>query len=161
MVKSVLLIGGAPDTGKTTALNAISKKLQKNGYAQIKSQNTGMQGVDKLYFLKGKDSNGKNVSIVINTAADDVGSIKNFNNFLQQCSCDIIITAIRSFGKERKGILDVIKNNTNDDYFNLEIPLARITQRTVNKNTAMKWYTDTVMTLAEHILELAPFNFKI
>lgn len=161
MVKSVLLIGGAPDTGKTTALNAISKKLQKNGYAQIKSQNTGMQGVDKLYFLKGKDSNGKNVSIVINTAADDVGSIKNFNNFLQQCSCDIIITAIRSFGKERKGILDVIKNHTNDDYFNLEIPLARITQRTVNKNTAMKWYTDTVMTLAEHILELAPFNFKI
>jgi hypothetical protein len=120
-----------------------------------------MQGVDKLYFLKGKDSNGKNVSIVINTAADDVGSIKNFNNFLQQCSCDIIITTIRSFGKERKGILDVIKNHTNDDYFNLEIPLARITQRTVNKNTAMKWYTDTVMTLAEHILELAPFNFKI
>jgi DNA polymerase III delta prime subunit len=161
MAKLVLLIGGAPDTGKTTTLNAISKKLQKNGYAQIKSQNTGMQGVDKLYFLKGKDSNGKNVSIVINTAADDVGSIKNFNNFLQQCSCDIIITAIRSFGKERKGILDVIKNHTNDDYFNLEIPLARITQRTVNKNTAMKWYTDTVMTLAEHILELAPFNFKI
>ena len=161
MAKLVLLIGGAPDTGKTTTLNAISKKLQKNGYAQIKSQNTGMQGVDKLYFLKGKDSNGKNVSIVINTAADDVGSIKNFNNFLQQCSCDIIITAIRSFGKERKGILDVIKNHTNDDYFNLEIPLARITQRTVNKNTAMKWHSDTVMTLAEHILELAPFNFKI
>ncbi|MCR5045795.1 MAG: hypothetical protein K6A42_04405 [Treponema sp.] len=158
MVKSVLLVGGVPNTGKTTTLNTISKKLKKNGYALIKSQNTGMQRKDKLYFLEGKDSKGKNVSIVINTAADDVKSINNFDVFLQENPCDIIITAIRSFGKERNDILDVIKKYIQNDCFELEIPLAKITQRSSNKNTGMKWYENSVETLAEHILKSTPFS---
>lgn len=161
MAISILLIGGSSNTGKSTTAEYIAQELIKNGYNTIKSQSTGNISVDKLYQLRGNDNSGRQVDIVINTAADNIPTINNFDSFLKQVPCDIIITAIRSFGKERADIQKVIQKYRVKNGFEIEIPLAKINQKASNKNVAMKWYSNCVETLAKNILSVAPFNLRI
>lgn len=161
MTKAILLIGGASNTGKTAATNFIAQELIKNGYNLVQSQPTGYPSIDMLYLLQGNDNKGIPVDIVINTAADDDMSINNFDSFLQQFPCDIIVTAVRSFGAERTGIFNVTKKYKTANCLELEIPLAKITQRIQNKNVAMNWYTQRIENLSKHILKSYPFDLKI
>ncbi|MBR4247504.1 MAG: hypothetical protein IKQ13_10955 [Treponema sp.] len=164
MAKAVLRIGGYTNTGKTTTTNFIAQELIQNGYTQIKSPFTGNDPNDHLYLLCGKDNSSAKINIVINTASDDSTTINNFDTFLQQNPCDIIITTIRSFNSnkfnERTALLNVLKKYIGKDCFQLEIPLAKINKKT-KFTKEKKWYKKSVEDLSKFILSSVPFNLKI
>ena len=158
MTKSVLLIGGSADVGKTELTNFIAHQLGKN-YQRIRREATGTHGKDWLYLFDGKDKNGNFVEIVVNTASDDPPSKTNLDSFLNTNSGDIIISAIRSKDPERTNVANIIHSHCCKNYSEIEIPLARL--HGGRNNQSLPWYEQTREELAKHILELPPFNLKM
>ena len=155
MANQVLLVGGYKSTGKSELTNFIARQFT-NLQTPVP---TGQKGKDYLYLQEWPDNNGNTVRIVVNTASDDKASAIAFDNFLANNHCDIIITAIRSFGINRQRILNIVSKHTTQNSFLLEIPLARIHGKLAFNS--LNWYTQTREVLAKHILRLPPFNLKI
>ena len=157
MVKSILMIGGASNTGKTTTTEFIAKELINKGYNLLKSQATGDPKKDTLYLFQGNDNEGKTVNIVVNTPSDDKWSANDLDSFLQNASCDIdiIITAIRSCGTERTVFLNVLNKYKAKGCVELEVHLAEVALK--NQNS----YIQCIENLSKHILRSYPFDLKI
>ena len=109
MADKVLFISGYSNTGKTTTTTEIIKLLSNNGYRKVSSQPTGQQNIDEICLFEGLDKTGNNIKIVINTAADNVASVNNFDSFLSQNPCDIIITARQNLENIRQRISDTVQ----------------------------------------------------
>lgn len=155
------VISGAPDTGKTTAINLVAEWLC-NKY----SITTDFYGNPLPSFLP-SPSNGKYVDIsivislssrkvIIHSATDDqncmnqlINTIKNNND------AEIVITTCRDFYTER----DYFMKNVNNLFakFFLESPLGKIT-RINHKDLIKNWYKDTLFKLHQHILSNDPYN---
>lgn len=69
---NTLLIGGAPSTGKTMALVFIGNYLLSKGFQCTTGDKIPASGKRKDYkaVLEGKNSDNKNIRIIINSASD-------------------------------------------------------------------------------------------
>ena len=161
MADKVLFISGYSNTGKTTTTTNIIKFLSNNGYTEIYSLPTGQPSIDKICLFSGLDKTGNNIKIVINTAADNVASVNNFDSFLSQNHCDIIITACQNVGNIRQSISDTVQKYLSPNNSILELPLGKMTQRATNLINANNWYLTSVEKLVKHILKEAPYNLNI
>lgn len=166
----VLLIGGAPSTGKSNAVLMCAHYLINHGFALFdceyyngKSTNlpkvaTGSNSsTDFLAKLAGTDKNNKNVSITITSASDSTGLIDINFNYLQSQSCDIYISSVRDLGYERKYLFSKFNFHSEDKGL-IEFPLAKMSRKNQNWYTAKNWYDITVQNMLEHILNSKPFE---
>lgn len=166
----ILLISGAPNTGKTNAAVMCAHYLINQGFALIDCQdlNTNKMQLPKiakganaskdfLVTLKGFDRNKKGVSVVITSASDTYRIINNNFNYLQNQKCDIYISSVRDIGSERKYLFSKFKFNADDNYL-IEFPLAKMSRKNQNWYTAKNWYDSTVKKMLETILGSNLFN---
>jgi GTPase SAR1 family protein len=156
-----LVISGAPNTGKTTAINKIAEWITIR--ASVTSDSTGnplptflpnSEGKYKdfsiIIFYKGR-------KIIIHSATDDELCMNNLiTKIKQNPDTEIVITSCRDINDER----DYFTTNVRPySTFFLESPLGKITRKSdENKPAAQKWYKDTLLLLHQHILSNIPFN---
>jgi len=166
----VLLIGGAPSTGKSNAVAMCANYFVGKGFKLIDCQDYDGKQIklpkvvigdkyptDFLAKLEGKDSNNKIISVILTSASDTSGMIDINFNYLQNQKCVIYISSIRDIDYERKYLLKKF-NFTNEASVLLEIPLAKMSRRNPNWYTAKAWYDITVQNILSHILNTKPFE---
>ncbi len=166
----VLLIGGAPNTGKTNAVAICAHYLINQSFTLLDCQDINgnkMQlpkianGVnspnDFLARLEGFDRNKKRVSVIITSASDTDVIIDNNLKYLQKQNCDIYVSSVRDIGPERKYLFTKFKFNTDNNGL-IEFPLAKMSRKNQNWYTAKKWYDTTVKKMLETILGSNLFN---
>ena len=160
-----LLFGGAPSTGKTSAIYRLAIILTTraiNPFIIVAGSISlpppfGKTPNDFKVLLEGVDIKGKKTYILINSATDDkynIDLLKDFYN--NQQHIDIIISSVRDIYWKRKYFFETMKILLEDDFY-LEIPLAKITRRN-DHALALNWYNHTLDTLGIHILSNTPFN---
>jgi len=153
-----LLIGGAQNTGKSQAIYRIANTLVTKGFVIIAGSIPPTFN-DFNVVLKGKDKNGKNIKIVINSATDTTDIIKNFKIFYDKHGVyDILISSIRDDDfYPRKDFFNIMAINEHDDSV-LEIPFAKITRIKIYRAKPLIWFADKMNSLINHILNNNPFN---
>ena len=167
---NVLLIGGAPNTGKSNAVAMCANYLLNRNFTILDCQNyggkqtsipkiaTGSNGSkDFLARLKGLDKNNKKVSVVITSASDTDGIIDANFNYFQNSPCDIYISSIRDIGYERSYLLQKFGFSIENNGL-LEFPLAKMSRKNANWYTAKTWYDVAVQNMLRHILNSKPFE---
>lgn len=154
-----LLIGGAPNTGKTGSLNRlvailIGTKRFKN-VANWNYPPTVANGDFRL-ILEGLDSNKKLIRIYINSATDTkkiIQDCKKFHDIHQPI--DIIISSIRDVFSARTDFFTIMGVDNSVDYV-LELPLAKV-RRGNHRGLCLNWYEQKIDNLLIHTLENNPF----
>lgn len=167
---NVLLIGGAPNTGKSNAVAMCANYLLNRNFNVLECQNydgkqkivpkiaTGSNGSkDFLARLEGLDKNYKKVSVVITSASDTVGIIDANFNYFHNSPCNIYISSIRDIGPERAYLLQKFGFSKELNGV-IEFPLAKMSRKNANLYTAKAWYDATVQNMLEHILNSKPFE---
>ncbi|WP_169779997.1 hypothetical protein [Campylobacter curvus] len=155
-----LLIGGAPNTGKTTLIAQIKGEFEKAGFQIIDKIENGQINVDFTVCFMSKSLDGKDVKIILNPPSDDRSSIDNCYGFMEKHKpFGIFISSIRDIGETKNYFDDKILKKFSFSNI-LQIPLAKTTRRNEKEN-ASKWYKDTNLKLAKHILANSPFNLNI
>lgn len=152
-----LLLGGAPSVGKTEAINRLKDELIKRRFTIVIEEIVGFHG-DFRAILKGRDKNGEEIIIIINSATDTPQLIKDFKTFFDaNGTYDFLISSVREHNFwPRKEFFDIMELKPKHNV--LEIPLAKITRRGTNFSTALSWYGNTLDILLNHILSNHPFN---
>ena len=91
----VIVLSGKSNSGKTTILDNLYNELSKNNFTRVDHKETD-DPKDHRVFLKGKDSNGKEINVVITSPGDNAHEILlNFIFFIKcyfQCkakSCGV------------------------------------------------------------------------
>ena len=166
----ILLIGGAPNTGKSNAVAMCANYLVDKGFNVVDCQDYNGEKIklpkiakgakdstEFLAILKGKDLNKKIISIVLNTASDTPILIDYNFDYLQKQNCDIYVSSIRDIGNERKYLMKKF-NFTNETPNLLGFPLAKVSRRNSNKVTAKAWYDTKVQNMLSYILKSQPFE---
>jgi hypothetical protein len=166
----VLLIGGAPNTGKSNAVAICANYLLNRNFTVLDCQNySGKQisipkiatgsnvSKDFLARLEGLDKNNKRVSAIITSASDTNGIIDANFNYFQNSSCDIYISSIRDIDSERSYLLQKFGFRIGSNEL-IEFPLAKMSRKNANWYTAKAWYDATVQNMLEHILNSKPFE---
>lgn len=149
----ILLMSGAPNTGKTTLINRIEQYLRSIGFRNFCRRYTVFEN-DRAVILEGSNNRGVTVRILLNTASDTVNIINAVNEYYQQnCPVDYLITSVRDMYKEREYLFETFSVNDNEYY---EIPLAKVSRRKDNEEAKENYYT-RVLTLIKHILSMKPF----
>lgn len=164
----ILLVGGAPNTGKTETLVYIANYLVNKGFNLILcTANDGnkinlpstvsgtKQAKDFFAHFGGKNIHGKEIKITITSPSDNSDLIDKSYNFIKKNPADIFISSIRDIGFERKYFID--KFNLLENYF-YEFPLAKMSRKNNNWFTAKRWYESTVHKIIEFILKSFPFE---
>ena len=106
--------------------------------------------------------------IIISTASDTEEIIDNFKKYYDKYedNCSFVIAPIRNENDDKRRIFkEAFKKEINfeENLKNyIEIPLAKINnkKKIYDKKEAVAWYLSAVYSLAEHLLQLAPFNIK-
>lgn len=165
-----LLIGGAPNTGKSNAVAMCANYLLNRNFTVLDCKNyfgkqikipkiaTGSNGsTDFLASLQGLDKNNKKVSVIITSASDTDGIIDANFNYFQNSPCDIYISSIRDIGFERSYLLQKFGFSMENNGL-LEFPLAKMSRKNQNWYKAKTWYDTTVQNMLELILSSKPFE---
>ena len=153
-----LLIGGAESVGKSETIYRITKNLIKSGFI-IVAGTFPSTFEDFRAVLEGKNTEGKTVRIIINSPTDTVIIINAFKDFFDNNgNYDILISSVRDGGFWPRGDFFNIMNISKPKDFILEIPLAKITRRGTNFDTALDWHQRKMDDLTNHILTNNPFN---
>lgn len=147
---NILLFEGSPDTGKSQTIHRTTINLQSKRFKVIAGSIPAFFK-DLWVVLKGIDKSGKTVSVIINSATDTTGIIRNFRRFYNSNrSYDILISSVRDDNfwprKEFFKIMGINPSKT------LEIPFAKITQINKNRSAPLKWCADKIDLLIEHTL---------
>ncbi len=152
-----LLIGGAPDTGKSKAIYRIANTLHGKGFAIIAGSIPATFN-DFRVVLKGTDNNGKESIIIINSATDTEDIIKIFKKFFDtNGTYHIMISSIRDENHyPRKEFFKIMELNVDESV--LEIPFAKITRIKKYRAIPLKWFADNMDNLINHVLKNNPFN---
>ena len=80
----VIVLSGKSNSGKTTILDNLYNELIKNNFTRVNHKKTD-DPKDHRVFLKGKDSNGKDINLLITTPGDNAKEL--LNNFLFYIDC--------------------------------------------------------------------------
>lgn len=166
-----LLLGGQPNTGKTTTIRRLYDYLIKIGYSNIIYNHpfdldnvvhdplNDATTTDFRAVLQ-KDSN----IILINSGSDTSSIIEDFKGFYERMAeefnIDVLISSVRDIGQERSWLFSYL-GITEHSQDVLEIPLGRVTRKNNNYNNALDWYSNSVDKLIQHILSQNPFNINI
>jgi uncharacterized protein YqeY len=153
-----LLIGGAQNSGKSQAIYRIANSLKSKGFKVVAGA-IPVTFNDFKVVLKGKDNNGKNVTVIINSATDTEDIIKAFKKFIDTNGIyDILISSVRDDNYyPRKEFFQIMKMNGQDDFI-LEIPFAKVTRIKKYRAKPLKWFADNMDNVINHILRNNPFN---
>jgi len=154
----ILLIGGAQNVGKSEAIFRIANLLIGKGFIIIAGcLPTNFD--DFKVSLKGFDKNGKEVSVILNSATDTIDIINNLKKFYDENgNYDILISSVRDDDfYPRKQFFNIMGLNPNDKNL-VEIPFAKITRRDLNFKSALNWYSEKTEKLILHTLKNDPFN---
>jgi tRNA uridine 5-carbamoylmethylation protein Kti12 len=153
-----LVISGAPETGKTTAINKIAEWLTAGVIT------TDYYGKTLPSFLPNKKGEYEDFSIVIilnnrkiiiHSATDDEACMDGLiEEIRKNTDTEIVITSCRDLYKQRDYFTSHIKPFAT---FFLESPLGKITRRN-DPDAAKNWYENTLFLLHKHILSNNPFN---
>jgi hypothetical protein len=156
-----LVISGAPNTGKTTAINKIVEWITISGSVTTDTSGNPLppflpnskgeyQDFSIALFYKGR-------KIIIHSATDDKACMDRLINLINiNTDIEIVITSCRDINRERSYFTDTVKPYST---FFLESPLGKINRKSdKNKPAAHKWYKDTLLLLHQHILSNSPFN---
>lgn len=152
-----LVISGAPETGKTTAINKIALWLTAGVittdiYRQplpsfLVNQYGKYNDISVVVMLKGK-------KVIIHSASDDEARMNELIALLNNHSdVAVVITSCRDLYHKRAYFANHIKPFAK---FFLESPLGKITRRN-DFQKADDWYKDTLLELHQHILKGGPF----
>lgn len=115
-----LLLGGAPNTGKTGSLNRLADKLiHIKGFKVVVNWNypPKVTNGDFRIILEGLDNNENQIRIFINSATDNkkiIQECKNFYDANQPVS--IIISSIRDVFSARTDFLNIMKVDNSIDH---------------------------------------------
>jgi len=152
-----LLIGGAEDTGKSHAIYNIAKNIQAKGYVAV-AGNIPITFDDFMVVLKGTNNDGKDITVIINSATDNIELIRKFKKFFDNNgSYNALISSIRDDGYfPRQEFFEIMDLKKYDDFL-LELPLAKIT-RIKYKSKALKWYSNKIDLMMNHVITSQPFN---
>lgn len=174
-----LLLGGAPNVGKTeTITHIVNEYLIKSKKFTVDTskphQNLDPDHLpDYMWILSRKNQEGKKITIIINSAADNQKTIKAFKTFMSQNMTKfgpyhILISPIRDIDTPNNIRSFFLSNIITSKYFQLEIPFAKITRKKKKgeektkkgklNETALKWYREQMDKLVRHTLENIPFN---
>ena len=149
----ILLISGAPNTGKTKITTMIESYLRTIGFRNSCRKYVIPEN-DSAVVLEGINKKGKNIRILLNTASDTQNIINQVHEYYQQNSpIDCLITTVRDMYEEREYLFETFSVNDNEYY---EIPLAKVSRRNDNEEAKENYYT-RVLTLIKHILSMKPF----
>lgn len=155
-----LLLGGAPNTGKTGSLNRLADKLiHIKGFKVVVNWNypPKVTNGDFRIILEGLDNNENQIRIFINSATDNkkiIQECKNFYDANQPVS--IIISSIRDVFSARTDFLNIMKVDNSIDHI-LELPLAKV-RKGKYRALCLKWYEEKLDKLITHTLENNPYN---
>lgn len=153
-----LLIGGAQSVGKSEAIFRLTNRLINRGFTVV-AGSLPTTFIDFRVILEGHNSAGTKVRIAINSATDTVDIINHFKSFYDNNgSYDILISSIRDGNFWPRQDFLTIMNIDPATHFILEIPLAKITRRGANFNTALNWYENQIDILVDHSLRNTPFQ---
>ncbi|NHM01471.1 hypothetical protein [Flavobacterium difficile] len=155
-----LLLGGAPNTGKTGSLNRLAATLiTTKGFRNVANWNyppTVTNGDFRL-ILEGLDNNKNLIRIYINSASDTKKIIQDCKKFYDDNQpVDIIISSIRDIFSARTEFFNIMKVDNSIDYI-MELPLAKV-RRGNHRGLCLKWYEEKIDKLAVHTLENDPYN---
>ena len=158
-----LLIGGQPDTGKTSTVTRLTNVLLTAPLAFTIADGTfpPVRGADFLILLQ-RTVQGRIQFIILSSPSDDASSINNLRDFTVKHAdkkIDIIISSVRDIGWERNYFFTSIKISPTDANV-IEMPLARVTRRSSSGlfAPALSWYENTVDRLVNIIITNPPFN---
>lgn len=153
-----LVISGAPDTGKTTAINNIALWLTRGVII------TDIDGNPLPTFLP--DPNGEywdfsiviilnGRKLIIHSATDDLNNMDALiEKIILHPDTEIVITSCRDIYWERNYFIHNIRPFST---FFLESPLGKITRRN-DFQLADSWYKSSLLDLHQHILINNPYN---
>jgi hypothetical protein len=158
-----LLFGGCSNTGKTGAILRLAHSLQNRGYQVIQGTVPPLppgqnQQDDFLALLDGVDRNGKRITIVVNSATDDLLAITKLQQFCATHKPNFVISSIRNE-------LDQMRNNflscmgiviTSND---VEIPMASFHKNLSSWNQIIQWYENKIDAVTQCIIHNPPFMF--
>lgn len=152
----ILLISGAPNTGKTKITTMIESYLRTIGFRNSCRKYVIPEN-DSAVVLEGINKKGKNIRILLNTASDTQNIINQVHEYYQQNSpIDCLITTVRDMHEERDYLFNTFEVE-NNEY--LEIPLAKVTRRN-GFDSAIEDYQSRILLLVQHVLSLSPFNIS-
>lgn len=158
-----LLIGGAADKGKTSAIRRITEYLiNQKGFeildnVIIPENVEGEKPEDYTIQLKGLDNSSNIIIIIINTASDNYEIIDNLKSYLNNKQLShILISSVRDLSHIRDYFYaQIIMQND----FTLEFPLAKINYNWGKREKVIeRWYNPNIDAIIQHILSHSPFN---
>jgi hypothetical protein len=157
----ILLVGGAQNTGKSQAIYRIARRLQSNGF-KVTAGSLPSSFEDFMVVLKGVNINGKEISVIINSATDIEDLIRRFKGFSTlHGTYHIMISSVRDNDYyPRKEFFEIMGLNEDQDPI-LEIPFAKITRIRKYRSKPLKWYAEKMDKLINHTLKGAPFNLDL
>ncbi len=152
-----LLIGGASSVGKSESIYRLTKYLISQGFSDV-SNSVPNDFIDFKAVIEGNGQSGKPIRIIINTATDTPDIIARFKAFYDNNGTfDVLISSIRDDNFWPRFDFFKIMKISNETHNIIEIPLAKITRRGTNFETALKWYQDKTDKLILNTLNNKPF----
>lgn len=154
-----LLIGGAETVGKSETIYRLANRLLLRGFVVI-SGSIPSNFDDFRCVLKGINTFGVNITIIINSPSDNIPIINDFKTFYDSSGAiyDIFISSVRDGGfYPRNDFFNIMQiNNINNSI--MELPLGKVTRRGGNFSIALTWYQNQIDNLIDNILINQPFN---
>jgi hypothetical protein len=155
-----LLLGGAPNTGKTGSLNRLADILiRTKGFKVVANWNypPKVANGDFRIILEGLDNKENQIRIYINTATDTKKIILDCKKIYDANQpVNIIISSIRDVFSARTYFFNIMKVDNSIDYI-MELPLAKV-RKGKHRGLCLKWYEEKLDRLVIHTLENNPYN---
>lgn len=151
-----LLIGGAPSVGKSECVSRLTSTLISLGYKDLMNRATSGPH-DFMTILEGENNDGKSIRIIVNTPSDTERIIRDFKRFFDENGeYDLLISTVRDHDFYPRHSFFKIMNI--DEGSALEVPLAKVTRRGNNRETALRWYHENIQNILLEILKNHPFS---
>jgi len=155
-----LLLSGAPNVGKTTAVHAVKNYLvNKRNFSIVASDPSPIPPPPQDFnaVLKGKSKDGNSIHIGLMAGLDTKAKMKNAFDFFQQVqiNCDFYVATIRDDfepnnpNNDRKIFEQILGNMVGQD--RVEIPMGKVRTKSGRRN-ALIWYNEKIDLLCRQFL---------
>lgn len=153
-----LLFSGAQSVGKSETIFRLANNLVTRGFILV-AGTIPETFEDFRCILEGTNKESKRIRIIINSPSDTPQIIQDFKEFfdINGGDYDILISSVRDDDFYPRTEFFSIMNIISTYNFILEIPLAKITRRGDNFQTALNWYQSQIDNLVQHTLNNQPY----